>query len=268
MPGTPTFDTSKFAEIMRKEIRDIAEKIYGGTSDLQLGKAFAFWVIKSMSPKMGTDPDAVESARQICEGGGPGDGHVDGAWIDNDREKPTLFIIQCKYKDPVIPQNIEEKFKVSTFEADPAEELEQAFFRIHDYVRKPPAVPDQKLSRIAELYRTARSSSIGVQLLVPISGYARDELLRKEKEVNQRFESDRTLFANHYMKVLEVDQLNQIVSDNIRPPPKPVEMKVDTDSYFAEKFRPNHICHRLHCRRIRASKDSRRKWLQHLPFKL
>lgn len=233
MKGAATFDTSKFADILRKEVHDIATKVYGGTADLQLGKAFAFWSIRNISWKqMEKDPDAVESARQICEGGGPGDRNVDGAWTDGSREKPTFFIIQCKYKDPVIPESIEEKFKVPTFEADPAEELEEAFLRISDYVRNPPAVPDQKLSRIAELYRNALNEHLAIELVVSISGYARDGLLRKEIEINRRFDSDRTLFSNHHFRLLEIDHLNQIVSDNIQPSPKPVELNVDADSYF------------------------------------
>jgi hypothetical protein len=222
MPVAALFDPEKFASILKAEVEEIAARRYGGTSSVSLGKAFAFWFIKTLSPKL-REEDA-ELARSICEAAGPGDENIDGAWIDGD----SLYLIQTKYSEPSIPTNDEENFRPPMFGAEPAEELDQGFRRLYDYVsgthREPN--PGRKLIQIADLYRKATDGHLRIDLIVVVSGRPRKSLFGKVQEMNSRFEADRKNYAKHHCQIYDLYQMNQRVSEITVPPPEPIYMEV------------------------------------------
>ncbi len=222
MPVSALFDPEKFASILKAEVEEIARRRYGGTSSVSLGKAFAFWFIRAISPKL-RDED-IELARSICEAAGPGDENIDGAWVDGD----SLYLIQTKYSEPHILTNSEETYRPPIFAAEPAEELDQGFRRLYDYVsgRLQESNPGRKSIQLAELYRKATQGHLRIELIVAVSGRARKSLFEKVDEINSRFEAERKNFAKHHCQVYDIYQLNQRVSELTVPPPEPVYMEV------------------------------------------
>jgi hypothetical protein len=223
MPVAALFDTEKFASILKAEIDEIARKRYGGSSNVSLGKAFAFWLIRTMSPDLRNEQ--VELARSICEGSGPGDENIDGAWVDG----TSLHLIQSKYSQPDVPTDNEESFRPPLFGAEPAEELELGFHRLYDYVsgRLHEASPGRKLIQLAELYRKATEDQhLRIDLVVAVSGRARKSLFEKVQRINSGFEADRKTFPKHHCQIYDLYQLNQRVSQLTIPPPQPVYLEV------------------------------------------
>jgi hypothetical protein len=213
MPHAATFEAQKFAAILKSEVEDLATKRYGGQTTVGLGKAFAFWCIKNISPSL-TDEQA-ELARSICEGEEPGDKNIDGAWID----KGCLYLLQAKYSPPTIPATEEDDFKLHAFGADPAEEIEAGFQRVRGYYESAKGTPSRKLIQVTEKYRQALKETLRVELVVAISGKSRKQLKEYTKEINASFRRGKG-FEKHFCSIYDFDELNQIVSDNFAPPPK------------------------------------------------
>src|SRR5437016_836473 len=177
MHNASIFDSGKFAEIMKEEVENIATRKYGGNSKTQSAKAFAFWCIKNISPSI-KDEKVIEIARSICETGGPGDQHIDGAWIDEANE--TLFLIQAKYSGPEFPRD-DSDFAPPKFSSEAAEELDQGFSRLFNYysTHELPGESTAKLLALESLYRKAMGEHIAVRLVVAISGDPKRALFEK-----------------------------------------------------------------------------------------
>jgi hypothetical protein len=212
-----TFGAQTFAAILKSEVEGLAAKRYGGQTTVGLGKAFAFWCIKNISPSF--NQEQVELARSICDGEEPGDKDIDGAWIDDD----SLYMLQAKYSPPIIPATEEEEFKLHTFGADPAEEIENGFQRIRRFYEDKEK-PTQKLRQLTEKYRQALNDRLRIELVVAISGKPRKQLLECVKEINDYFRNKG--LEKHHCSIYDFDKLNQIVSNNFAPPPKLIYMEV------------------------------------------
>ena len=216
-PNASIFDEEKFASILKEEVEDIANSIYRGSSKNNLSKAFVFWCIKNISWSI-KDRKEIELARSICEADGAGDEHIDGAWID--KEKNTLFIIQAKYSEPEIPKD-ESDFKPLKFSSGAAEELDQGFSRLYKFFSEQthPGGASTKLLTLEKFYRQARDEHLKIRLVIAISGEPKASLYDKINELNDQFENDRSHYANHHYEIYGLGRLNQIVSNNWATPP-------------------------------------------------
>jgi hypothetical protein len=219
MPHAATFEGQKFAAILKSEVEDLASKRYSGKTTVGLGKAFAFWCIKNISPSL--SEEQVELARSICEGEGSGDKNIDGAWTD----RGCLYLMQAKYSPPIIPATEDDDFKLPAFGAEPAEEIEAGFQRIRRYYESANGRSTRKLLEITEKYRQAIKDNMRVELVVVISGKPRKQLREYSNEINSSFRRGKG-FEKHYCSVYDFSELNQIVSDNFAPPPKVMYMTV------------------------------------------
>lgn len=225
MVDASTFDTEYFAKLMRDEVRGVAEERYEGTEHAQLGKAFQFWVIKAISPKL--SPEQIESARTVCESkGGPGDENIDGAWMD----ETTFYIMQSKYSEPNVPEDSDDSFKPATFAAEPAEQVWTGFESLLKHRSDRSQNQNQKLIDVAKIYDDALSKRLRIELAIAVSGKPRKSLIRKVEEINQTFDKNRIDFLRHHCGIFDMDELNRIVSNNYAPPPEVVYLET-TDQY-------------------------------------
>lgn len=237
MAHADTFEPAKFAEIMKAEVESLAEKLYpgSGNKDKAQGNAFAHWCIKNISPKL--DDNSIKIARAICEHGGPGDENIDGAWIDGE----TLYIMQAKYSRPEIPTNGVDRFNPHAFDASPAEELWAGFSRIHHFYTAHTAKPTRKLLEVTELYKRALDNHLRIELVVAISGKPKKPLLTRTSEINAELRAGVGKYDRHFCKLYDHIYLNQVISDNLAPPPGPIylttidrfRLKNDDDTTYA-----------------------------------
>ena len=221
MPHAGVFESDMFAcRIMGPEVEDIAVRRYGGASSENLAKAFAFWCIKNISPKL--QENEWELARTICEGTEPWNEPIDGAWIDKDAG--TLYLMQSKYSAPEIPVEPENQFKEPVFGPESAEELQRGFAMLYEYAttERGKTTTDHKLLQLMALYGNANKDRLQVILLVVISGKPKKPLYEKVDQIRSAFDRDRRRFERHNCKIYDLDELNQIVSDNRAKPPDTV----------------------------------------------
>jgi hypothetical protein len=226
MSTTSSFDPAKFASILSDVVDETAKKIYGGTSSLQLGKSFAFWCIKNISPTVGED--AIHSARAICEGNGPGDAHIDGAWVDGNE----FYLMQAKYSPKGLVESEGEDFRPPSFPADAAEELDLGFKRLVMYAKGllPKGSSTAKLEHLKKLYDESVKNHRRINLIVAIAGAAKKSLYEKIDEMNASFDADRVAYQRHHVSLYDLDKLNDVVSNNLAEPPGVVDIGV-VESY-------------------------------------
>ena len=211
---------------MNDEVEETAQKIYGGASVLQLGKAFAYWCIKNTSHNLGEKE--IEFARAICEGNGPGDAHIDGAWVDGDE----FYLLQAKYSPKGLAASDAEDFRPISFPADAAEELDLGFKRLAMYMNGslPKSNSTAKLVHLAKLYEESIKDHRRINLVVAIAGVSKKALDEKIDEMNASFSSNRDAYQKHHVYLYDIGKLNDIVSNNLAEPPGVVDLGV-VESY-------------------------------------
>ncbi len=227
MAHANTFDVQKFGWILKEEVEKTANSRYNGDSNVGLGKGFQFWCIKNISPKF-TEVQ-IESARSICEGEGPGDRNIDGAWIDENR----LYIMQSKFSKLVKKDSDNgNDLEIAKFDATAAEELWNGFEQLE--LNGADSTVKGKIAQVKRLYNEAIGSHKEIRLIIVVSGYAKKDLIDEVKAINKRFENDRQRYKQHHCDLYDIEMLNQVVSDNTSKPPDSFILRTENDVIIPE----------------------------------
>jgi len=171
------------------------------------------WSLRSSETPALSDEDV----EKIVATGGPGDGKIDGCWLND--EAKVLWIVQVKGSEVLLDQDVEaveedEDLEMPRFGDEAILELGHALERLQN----PPEAPTERFRRSLALYRKARDGRYKVRLAAVVFGDRQPALDEAKRTLDVSLAGDRVKFPQHSVEVFDLTALNDLLDSNFQKP--------------------------------------------------